>query len=513
MVVIIRSPGPLRRPVFRQLSWRDWSAAMNLRTPRLADMVPEQPASTGGWQRRNVLLLGVLACLAALALHAPSIARPMILRDDFPILVDSWTWEDATRNLWVPFNEHVMPLGRLSTWALVQLAGAPTGLPLAAALQGPLAVLVGMWLVFAFVGRECGRPFPALAAMALFGVSTVYAEAVCWFAASFAVLALDTLLLALLAAQHWRDTGSRLALTLSALMAALAPAWFASGILAGPLCCLYLLPPADSRRVSGRHLLLALVPSLGSVVFLAVSLPRTAHHIMHLDHYAGQTALEAFHPLTGLLNTGRSLMDNLIPGIIGISGIVLPLGVVAAGLIGLAVAAAWWWRRASRPRLLLLGLGLILTSYPLIYSARSQWSYEAQTHFWTRYHLFPQLGLTLFLCGGPRAGEAAPSASTLTRRQTRLLLLLTMGLLIVQFPRGLLLAPSYDPEQRRLFALIGAVDARCRAHHVSAATARQALDRLPVPWWDDEANGWVLLRGSDSPRNVSPEEARRLLKP
>src|SRR5206468_4244356 len=138
-------------------------------------------------------------------------------------------------------------------------------------------------------------------------------QAVYWFSASFSILTLDTLLLALLAAQRWRQTGRLQYLALSALWSALAPGWFASGILAGPLCCLYLLPQAERDAPAAekaqpwwRHLALALVPLLGSVAFLAVSLPRTANHILHLEHYGDKTAVQAFSPLTGLVYTGRS---------------------------------------------------------------------------------------------------------------------------------------------------------------------------------------------------------------
>src|SRR5436305_11225723 len=89
--------------------------------------------------------------------------------------------------------------------------------------------------------------------MILFGVTCVYQQAVYWFAASFSVPALDTTLLALLAAQHWRRTGRPRSLLLAAAGAALAPAWFASGILAGPLCCLYLLPAPGEGKDEGRR--------------------------------------------------------------------------------------------------------------------------------------------------------------------------------------------------------------------------------------------------------------------
>src|SRR5437588_11373758 len=91
--------------------------------------------------------LAALLCLATLALHALCIVYATLLFDDFQLLTASYSWDLTRQNLWQPHNEHVMPLGRLSTWLLVQVAGRPAALPTLAALQGPMAVLVGMGLI------------------------------------------------------------------------------------------------------------------------------------------------------------------------------------------------------------------------------------------------------------------------------------------------------------------------------------------------------------------------------
>src|SRR5262245_30255378 len=97
-----------------------------------------------------------------------------------------------------------MPLGRLTTWGLIQLTGRLTALPFATGWQGPLALLVGLFFLYHFVRRERDDALYGWLAAILFGVSSAYQEAVTWFAASFGVLSLDTFLLALLAAQRWR---------------------------------------------------------------------------------------------------------------------------------------------------------------------------------------------------------------------------------------------------------------------------------------------------------------------
>jgi hypothetical protein len=488
------------------------------------------PTATSGESGRAmtknaVVWLLAFACAAALVVHGYSLLRPILILDDFQLLAQSWTWPIAWNNLWLPTNEHAMPLGRLSIWALVEPAARPTLLPYVTAPQGPLAVMAGMLLVYLFVRRERGHSFYGLLAMVLFGVTAIYQQAVYWFSASFSILTLDTLLLALLAAQRWRQTGRVRHLTLCALWSALAPGWFASGILAGPLCCLYLLPPAEPEaadedkeefsEISWRHLAVALVPLLGSIAFLAVSLPRTANHIMHLEHYEGKTAIEAFSPLTGLGYTGRSLVDNLTLGQFGITRAVCPVVVVPSVLVVLAALAGWWLWRAPRRRLPLLGLGMILSSYWLVYSARGTWSYDdANMAYpaWSRYHLLPQLGLALFVVGGlPRWEMMSPE---LSKRQVWIVAGLIVLEMLIQLPRGVLGTYAYENNNGKQLAVLRQIeemDARCREHHIAADAARAVLPRLDVPMCYDRVNGWDFLRGSPDPRPLEEAEVRRLL--
>src|ERR1051326_8457931 len=153
------------------------------------------------WTRKRILVWASLISILSLLPYVPGIVWPMLLWDDFQILRQSWTWHDTVANLWAPANEHSMPLGRLTTWLLVCLAGKLSWVAFAFAWQGPLALLGGLVLIYHFVRRELGHPFAGLLAMGLFGLSGQYMEAVYWFSASFSVLALDMMLLGLLAAQ------------------------------------------------------------------------------------------------------------------------------------------------------------------------------------------------------------------------------------------------------------------------------------------------------------------------
>jgi hypothetical protein len=445
--------------------------------------------------------------------------------DDFQLLWQSWTWSQTWDNLWLPHNEHAIPLGRLGIWALVQIAGSSSTLPLAATCQGPLAVLVGMGLVYVFVRRELDQPFPALVAMSIFGVTLVYQQAVYWFSASLVILALDTLLLALLAAQSWRLTGRTYYLVLTVIASALAPAWFAAGILAGPICALYLLShlrrATEDSRYLVRRILAAAAPGLGSVLFLGVCLPLAARHLVHLEPHAERPAFAVIDLGTGAVYTGRAMVDNLLLGALGLSGgfacppLLVPVCLVVLG------AAAWWWGRLAQPQLMILGLSLIGGSYWLTYTARAAWPYDGSAQFaplwspgWSRYHILPQLGLALFIAAGTPYRTVVRTSGDLSLCQVRCLALLLLGIVLLQVPRALSTyrqTQDNNTQQAQLRA-IAEIDRLCRQHHISAAAAQEALPKLDVPASYEQFNGWVLLRGSDDPRPMSAAEIRRLLQ-
>src|SRR5262245_41670461 len=73
--------------------------------------------------RWGILLPVTLVCGAFLLQYMRSLVSPVVFYDDFQILAQSWTWERTCDGLWVPQNEHAMPLGRLLCFALECLAG------------------------------------------------------------------------------------------------------------------------------------------------------------------------------------------------------------------------------------------------------------------------------------------------------------------------------------------------------------------------------------------------------
>ena len=456
--------------------------------------------------RRRVLLWGGAVCCTILGMRVPMLGWPVLLLDDFQILAQSWTWQTMLDNLWVPANEHSMPLGRISTWALIYVGGQLTDVARLLCFQGPLAITAAAVLVYLLVQRETGHPLPALLAMTLFGVSTHYWQAVIWFAASFATLGLDMCLLGLLAAQRWRQLGRPMSLVLSACWCALAPGWFGTGVLAGPLCTLYLL---GTDRDSARRLrgwLLSVVPCLGTAISLAITMPRNAERILTMSR-------DSFDPLIGLEYTLRSMVDDVIPGMIGIREITIPQRWVWLCLGILVMAFVWWWRIAPQRGLLLLGLGMIVGSYLLIFTARANKDYE-DMHHWSRYQLYPHLGLVLIVCGGLPRRWYPVSLAAIPHCKAAVFLGVVV---LVQ-----LASPFYfheNTQQLKDIRRIEEVDARCRRFHIDAATARTVL---PEPFLisgcekDQTVNGrtlsgWDFLRGSDDPQPVAVEDARRML--
>jgi hypothetical protein len=264
---------------------------------------------------------------------------------------------------------------------------------------------------------------------------------------------------------------------------------------------------------------------LGTALFLAVSLPLTAATIMNLEHYNGRTALEAFRPLVGLGYTARSVVDNLLLGVVGVWGIDMPVALVPVVLLAAAVLGAWWWRQAPDRRLMLLGLGLIGSAYLLVYSARATWGYDnlMTQPGWTRYHLLPHLGLVCFFCGGLPGRSSRwfrlSEDGRLTRRQRRAVLALVGACFLVHLPRALACAGAGGWDQAGIrraqtadLRRIEEVDAVCREHHISAAAARQALGPFHSnALYEERVNGWDFLRGSDDPHPLPAAEVKRLL--
>ncbi len=471
-------------------------------------------------RRIPALIVGGLATLAVPLLYAPWLLVPHIRYDDFAFLTRSRTWADTLAHLWVPMNEHLMPLARLDAGLLMWIVTPRSRIPLAAQIHGVLAVIIGMWLLYWFVRRELGHPFYGLLAMIAWGVTTTYYETVTWYSASFFTLGLDVTLVALLAAQEFERSRRWSALVLCAACCALAPAFHSTALLAGAWCALYLAlssgPGDGSPSLLKRSI--AMGPLAGTVIFVVIAALTASDQIVSAEHYRGKTLFGAFDFGEGVKNTLRTLADNQVPGIIGVwdrhSTFSWPA--VWAIVASAAAFAAVWWRVAPRRRLLILGLTILLTSDLIVYGARADWSYDRSVHNWSRYHLFPHLGIVLFVMGGLVRFEGTwfrlEPNGCLTVRQASALILLIVGLLACHWPRSRGSTVVPPPEQMDVLRRVERIDKTCVAARIDAHTARQALGFLQFPLGFEGDNAWDFLRGSPAPVPTRTEDAARMLR-
>jgi len=201
--------------------------------------------------------------------------------------------------------------------------------------------------------------------------------------------------------------------------------------------------------------------------------------------------------------------------------VLLPPVVLVIGVLILLALTARWWRRTEHRRVTLLGLAMIVASYFLIYGARGQWSY-AEINMtlpnWSRYHLFPQLGLTLFVVAGlssARPDGQPAEAAGVSRTQSGRFCLLLLVLFVTQLPRSVV-AHWNDREtvveQQPVLRRIDSTDSLCQEYGIAGTSARRVLGVLDIPPMCPE-NGWDFLRGSATPQTRGYDEVRRLLAP
>lgn len=459
-------------------------------------MPADPPSEPSRWRVRGVL---AALCVAALALHLPSFRDPQLIYDDFDILLASWTWPDTVANLWEPMNEHSWPLTRLTTAAVVEASGhRQTWLPLLAAIPGRVALVLALLLTYRFVSRHTGSQLAGVIGVIAFGVTAAYQEALYWYAAHPPLWCVCCALLGLMAADRWAALGQRRHLAGAAFWAFVAPAWFAGGVLVGPLLGAYL--------VLGKRRWAAVVPPIGTAASLALSWALAGERINHPQHFQGKSMLASLDPVTGAGMTARAVVDQLAVAAVGVYKVALPIPVVAVAFPLLVAAGVWWWVRAADRRLVLVGAGFILASDWLIYSARAEWSYAERLKDWSRYNVFPWFGLMLMVVGGPRWRVGTP-----TRWQAALALAVGGVTFAVQLPRGVDGSPWVDPEQPAILLRLEEFDRKCREYRISATAARLALPPLVTEYWYADRTCYELLWGSGSPEARPPEEVRRLL--
>ena len=345
-------------------------------------------------------LRGVLALIVALSagLYWGNIAHPTLFFDDFELVRDSLTWPSTFHNLLIPHNEHMSPVLRLVTFVFLKMAGLGH-VALVCSLFSIGALCGNVALLFRLLRMEGLKEGPALAGAAVFGITSVYFEAVEWYSASYVSLAVLFILagfLAINAAVAQKSWGLWVIVNILAL---LAESSFSSGILAGALFPIYAWLATSSEKTGRLNAVMRTLP--GTMVYLALYLVFARPHMEHLTHYGGKSAFQALSIWPALANTSRALLDVTLLGNVGrlghSIGAHLPDILAAAltlGLIGWAVIATLRGRRLTALALWFLTLNLIL-----VYAFRNFFPYS-ETIFWGRYHIFSQIGLAILVAGG-----------------------------------------------------------------------------------------------------------------
>ena len=363
-----------------------------------------------------------------LAMFRERWSRPEIKYDDYHYITIGATWSSTTRNLFNPFNEHFCVPTRLLTWGLCATV-EPSRLPGALAVAGMLLFASAFVPLFVFVRRECNSPAMGLLAVSIYALTPVHQEVVMWYSASQWCWALVLLLVALLMvpAGVVRMTAWRLGGVV--LLAAIAPFTYAVGLLVGPVTSLYLIVRRCVGQLAARPACCVL-PALATVVVVLTLACWKGPDIARRAKYGGRRPADAIAPLSGVLYGMRSTVDTLVLRNLGFRPVSrLPRVCYAVVFLIVIFGLGELIRRAVRPGLLILGWTLVLLPYAMMLPFRVWVQYEDFT-LWSRYQLFPQLGVALIVCGA--VAEFGPRwlrGPVLSARQITIVL----SLAIVQF--------------------------------------------------------------------------------
>lgn len=470
---------------------------------------PDLDAEPGGLRRARRAAAVMLAAAFAGVCLFPSLlglAHPSIFYDDV-VRIAQLHDNGFVRNLFVPINEHMQPFFQTITALAWRSTGAyAAGLPRAMAIASAIPFAASLVLLAILVSRTLGSRTTGLAAAALFSFGSLsYFETVVWYSASSFQWALMFALIALIAVERaGAEDGrrvSRLACwTLTFVASALAPACCGVGLLAGPAASLWWL--ADRRgRLELSRLARAMIPVAG-----------TAAHLLVCFTFGYQTKLSAqlhdnpYRPI-GLLNVYRAPIDVLLPALVGWRNIdgVLPEAVVLALFVAGLGAVAWGAVRSRHRRILAVGTFLILANYGLIYGAR----YLPGDDHWVlgveRYHLLPQLGLTLIL-----AAALAPALRRLDSRPlARMSAALGLAVILLALHAGSLstLAAFYRfPDQPRTLAAIDRLTETCRRLGITRAQALRSFDPIRRKWYPADRHEVIAMMPETARSAAMPDD-------
>jgi hypothetical protein len=436
------------------------------------------PSSRSVWAL--VVVLGPAFAGLCLFPSLLCLRKPAIFYDDVVRIADLHEHGPAG-NLFVPINEHMQPFFQAVTALAWELAdGRLVRLPVSLGIATAVPFVLNLALLAILVHRGLGSWTAALLASALFSLGSIsYYETVVWYSASSFQWALAWTLAALIVVTLAGSDGRRSVFwwTMAIVSSAMAPASCAVGLLGGPAAALWWLSDRQVTRSIGSQAR-AVIPIIGTAAHLAVC----AAFLYH-DQLSAQMHQNPYY-LPGLLNVYRAPIDVLLPAVVGwrnIDGLLpdaIELGLFAVGL----AAIAWSARRSADPRPLVVGAFLILAGYVLIYGSRHLPGDDHWVLGVERYHLFPQLGLTLIL-----ASALASLSRRLDRRPVAGILVVSCSALLLLLVRAdtlTTLSRFYRfPDQPRTLAALDRLAHVCRANGITRHQALRAFDPIRRKWF------------------------------
>ncbi|HEV3121211.1 MAG TPA: hypothetical protein VGY53_04885, partial [Isosphaeraceae bacterium] len=382
-----------------------------------------------------------------------------------------------------------------------------TRAPLAFTLASYVPFLLVLWLLFALTKCELHSETAAWCGVAVFCLTPVSAETVFWYSASSFMWALLGTLLAwwcVLRGLESSGRGRGLWWAGSALAGALAPAFSGVGLLAGPVGAIRVLAePGGGRGLRQRAF--ACLPVLGTASYLCV---------YWAFGQVGALTGAVPHERQGYLllaEASRAIWQVLVPGLFGVEEHVIK--VPAALAIALTVATvgsllAWAALNRNRP-VILASLALILGGYALTYSARLAQLGPILLSV-QRYHLFPQLGLTLLV-----GATGRPWLARFDNQRSRSLLVATAMaalLLLVHFPVMRQRVRFFRfPEQARVLRALERTDLLCREKGITRTQALAVFGPVVTGWLPLETNALVMLPPAGTSPALPDSQVRQVL--
>ena len=379
------------------IAWCTWVVASRIRECR-SESTGETENDSPAVGRIGLIEILLLAFVGGLwlALFWGRVRDPVLLADDYQYVRVASSWETTFQDLFTPFAEHYCVITRLFT-CLLCTSISPPAWPRALGLSGMGLFLVSLLLFHWFVRQEFRSPTMALIASSLFGLTTVHREVIQWYSASQWCWGVLLLFASLLIIQSNRADFKGWRIVAVGILAAIAPFNYSVGFLVGPLSAIYL---ACHSRIDRKPLRLeyCLVPLLATLPFLLVSfLPRVAEKFTHATQ-GGWPVSEAIAPIRGVVYGVRSTVDLLVLRNCGAGRIIgQPTFLYAVPFLLGAYAVGELIRRTPRPCGAILGCALVIIPYAVVLPFRGWVRYEDVID-WSRYQLFPQIGVALLVC-------------------------------------------------------------------------------------------------------------------